>query len=484
MARLMTAKFKWLGLVIAATVVTGCRPKDATHSNDPDEAVHQAVETEGSIQGGDSPEAVHQTLVDAVQAEDWRKMCGCVTPETHDAMARLLVTIAGFLMMNEENLPALEELFKRHGIPITRQDDEPDAPQVTAPLSTDVKLSYQTPSSMRRAKDLAEVQAEPRLFATLILDGKPAVEASRIGLLRVDAARDDQARPLASLKAKHFDLNVDGGLVDVKAAPFRRTHPRPLKIDLILERPSTGAESLALLEGSLTLLTGGRTEDVLIRDIRSVKPETAIENEILKAAGVTVKLHPVKRDQVHGSATGPVWSIDVVDGQGEKVDYSGGVVGREFGFKSRTPLPTDVGLRVVVLTGQKPETIRFKFEDVPLPVEGEEAPQRKSPFVMSERSEENVKKTLASIKDKAAFVVDTVALINKTQGQQMSYDRGKLTDVKIEGDTATAVRVINRGGKERREPVAFRKIDGRWYVHRPNIRQHPRRRTPPMRPKF
>jgi hypothetical protein len=482
MAQLMTAKFKWLRLVIAATVVTGCRHEDATQSNDPRKAVHQVVETEGSIQGGDSPEAVYHMLVDAVQAEDWRKMCGCVTPETHDAMARFLVTIAGFLMMDEKNHPALEELFKRHGIPITRQADEPDAPRVTAPLSTDVKLSYQTPSSMRRAEDLTEVQAEPRLFATLMLDGKPAVEASRIGLLRVDAARDDQAKPLASLKAKHFDLDVDGDLVDVKAAPFRRTHPRPLKIDLVLERPSTGAESLALLEGSLTLLTGGQTEDVLIRDIRSVKPESAIENEILKAAGVTVWLHPVKRDQVHGSATGPVWSIDMVDGQGEKVDYSGGVVGREFGFKSRAPLPTDVGLRVVVLTGQKPETIRFKFEDVPLPVEGEETPQRKSPF--GERSEENVKKALASIKDKAAFVVDSIALINKTQGQQMSYDSGKLTELKIDEDTTTAVRVINRGGKERREPVAFRKIDGRWYVHRPNIRQHPRRRTPPVRPKF
>lgn len=48
--------------------------------------------------------------------------------------------------------------------------------------------------------------------------------------------------------------------------------------------------------------------------------------------------------------------------------------------------------------------------------------------------------------------------------------RGKLADVKIEGDRATAVEASSGDGKERRTPTEFRKIDGRWYVHAPKLR--------------
>jgi hypothetical protein len=65
-----------------------------------------------------------------------------------------------------------------------------------------------------------------------------------------------------------------------------------LLIDLMLERPSAGAKSLALLEGSLKMVTGGRMEKAVVPDIRNIKPETTIDSEPLKAAGVTLKLSP------------------------------------------------------------------------------------------------------------------------------------------------------------------------------------------------
>ena len=374
MAQLMSETFKCLGLAIAATVLTGCPAEDATPNNNSPEAMPQAIQTGASNPGGDSPEAVHQALVDAVEAEDWRRMAGCLTPESHDTMTRSMMMILGFSAMNENYAADVEALYKKYGIPITDEADEPAAPppRSTVLLSTDVKLSFGCPSSMMRANDLAEIQAEPRLFATVILNGQPALEASRVGFVRVDAARDDQGKPTALLKAKHFALAVDGDLIDVNVAPFQATHPRPLKVDLIFERPSAGAESLALLEGSLTLVTGGRAEEVTIRDIKSIKSVTAIENEIFKRAGVTLKLRPVVSERnVQGSVKGPVWSIDVIDGQEKRVAQCE-VAAREFAFLARTPLPADTALRVVVLTEQKPETIRFRFADIPLPVEGQE----------------------------------------------------------------------------------------------------------------
>ena len=227
-----------LGLLMAAAIASaGCRTEAPAKSGDSPKAAHQAMETEDSIQGGDSPEAVHQAICDAVPAEDWRKMAGCLSPETRERMAGFLLIMTGFATRNEEHAAALRELFKRHGIPI------PEAP---------------------------------------------------------------------------------------------------------------------------------------------------------------------------------------------------------------------------------------------LPVEGKEAPEEQSNFVMNAGAGELLKKALASIKDKAAFIAEMVPLINKMHGQQISYDTARLADLKIEGNKATAVRVINQDGKERREPVEFRKIDGRWYVHVPNLRTHPMTRSTPF----
>ena len=50
----------------------------------------------------------------------------------------------------------------------------------------------------------------------------------------------------------------------------------------------------------------------------------------------------------------------------------------------------------------------------------------------------------------------------------MIFADGKLEDLKIETDTATAVQVADRGGEEQSSPIEFRKIDGRWFLHLPD----------------
>jgi hypothetical protein len=483
MAQLMTATFKWLGLAIAATVLTGCRAEDAAQVNDSPEARHQAMETGAATQGGDSPEAVHQALCAAIQAKDWRKLADCLTPEARDSVAGNLLLDTPFLAMNERDRRAMRDLFERHGIrELDKLWEGPEDPQVTAPLSTDVKLSYQRPNSMLGTNPDA-AQAEPPLFATLMVDGKPAAQATRVGFLRVDAVRDDQGKQLMVLKARCCNRNVDGDFVEALGTPFRKNSPPPLFIDLMLERPSAGAKSLALLEGSLQLVTGGQMEQVLIPDIKNIKPETAIENELLKAAGVTLKLSWLKEHAVAGVAKGPVWNIYLLDGKRERLpksfylpDYftlGGFTVG-----STKDPLPADVGLRLFVLTGQEPETVLFKFAGVPLPSQDQEAPENRFRRMRLEEGvrkiEEGVRKTAASIiKDKRAFIAETMSLV-QTMGALERLDigvgRGRLADVKIEGDRATAVEASSGDGKERRTPIEFRTIDGRWYVHAPKLR--------------
>jgi hypothetical protein len=126
----------------------------------------------------------------AIQTENWRKLADCLTPESRDFVASELFMSAHFAAMkNKRDRRAVRDLIERHGI--IEPDDESEAPQVTAPLSTDVKLWYQRPDSMRRGTDPGAPRAEPPLFATLVVDGKPAAQATRIGFLRVDAVRDD-----------------------------------------------------------------------------------------------------------------------------------------------------------------------------------------------------------------------------------------------------------------------------------------------------
>jgi hypothetical protein len=97
MGKLMNAKLKLLGLVMAAPVVlASCRAKDPT-------VIHA------------SPEVVHQALCNAIQAKDWQKMADCWTPESRDMMARDLAATAAFGLFDVPQSD-VQGLFKRHGL--------------------------------------------------------------------------------------------------------------------------------------------------------------------------------------------------------------------------------------------------------------------------------------------------------------------------------------------------------------------------------
>jgi hypothetical protein len=74
-----------------------------------------------------------------------------------------------------------------------------------------------------------------------------------------------------------------------------------------------------------------------------------------------------------------------------------------------------------------------------------------------------------AIKDKPAFIADIVTLLEKSNQKAgkkpLDFSDSELIDLKIEGDTASGFMVIEKDGKEDKQPIEFKKIDGRWFIH-------------------
>jgi hypothetical protein len=74
----------------------------------------------------------------------------------------------------------------------------------------------------------------------------------------------------------------------------------------------------------------------------------------------------------------------------------------------------------------------------------------------------------ASAKDKSALLADVWAWLKKNgkNGGGPDLRMDKLTDVKAEGDQATALADTSRGQR----PIEFRRVDGGWLIHLPSGR--------------
>ena len=73
------------------------------------------------------------------------------------------------------------------------------------------------------------------------------------------------------------------------------------------------------------------------------------------------------------------------------------------------------------------------------------------------------------VEDKTAFIGEMIAAFHamgdsKNEGMQPSWENAKLVDLRIDGDTATAIVVQTKDKKEEKEPIGFKKIDGTWLI--------------------
>jgi hypothetical protein len=82
-----------------------------------------------------------------------------------------------------------------------------------------------------------------------------------------------------------------------------------------------------------------------------------------------------------------------------------------------------------------------------------------------------LKKLVAPVKDRSAFVADMIAAMKKLDPKQAKQGPlpvdAELKDVKIDGDTAKGELVIKKDGQEKRDPISFRRIDGSWKIDLP-----------------
>jgi hypothetical protein len=79
---------------------------------------------------------------------------------------------------------------------------------------------------------------------------------------------------------------------------------------------------------------------------------------------------------------------------------------------------------------------------------------------------------MAPVKNKPAFVADMIAWIEKNSddengGMMEEITSGQLQGVEITGDTAKGKIAMTKDGETNEEPVEFRKIGGKWFIHLP-----------------
>lgn len=82
-------------------------------------------------------------------------------------------------------------------------------------------------------------------------------------------------------------------------------------------------------------------------------------------------------------------------------------------------------------------------------------------------SGDRLQQLLAPIKDRNRFVGDVIRAMKQVTNQSMPppfQSDARLEDLKIDGDTATATMIQTVGGKERREPLKFRKVGISWKI--------------------
>ncbi len=71
------------------------------------------------------------------------------------------------------------------------------------------------------------------------------------------------------------------------------------------------------------------------------------------------------------------------------------------------------------------------------------------------------------VKDKIGFVAEVWPYFERIAGADVLFGKPTLENVRVNGDTATALAVTRKGAASTLEHVTFRKIDGGWRVELP-----------------
>jgi hypothetical protein len=225
---------------------------------------------------------------------------------------------------------------------------------------------------------------EPELTLQIELVGPAAGAATHWGKLKIKTARVDHGDALELRPAGYHDPSEDFVQIDRNMMFFGQDTPSAdqLLLDLKFNCPPRAATKLSLLEGQLALRVGKR-KTVLVDGLRA-KEGQAVEDQILKAAGVSLRLtKPASEgfmapDEPTKSITfklagvlDAVLEVDVVDAGGKSIKAghmsSGSDTEMSYVVQSEDTLPADAKLKLTVITDRRDVEVPFRLENIPLP---------------------------------------------------------------------------------------------------------------------
>ena len=255
--------------------------------------------------------------------------------------------------------------------------------------SAGVKVIPVSISETRRktlAPDRVKFQMPSRLKLTLHVVGDLAVKASRYGYLQITQALTDTGENLARPTGKSTTLvpktpKAARGFVTIDS-----WHRRGLKdgftLDVELASPARKAVRITSLTGQFKLLSGGKTIEVVVKDVRSLI-EREVDHPALKAVGLKVRIVKPKfsltgepKKEISYVPSGNVDALldaELVDADGKpiRVLRSSMQIGhgpRTYSLRAaRGELPAKVGLKLKLLTDAQVTTVPLALKDIPLP---------------------------------------------------------------------------------------------------------------------
>lgn len=276
------------------------------------------------------------------------------------------------------------------------------APREARPLSAkdlriDPKVGWQRMSFVDADGRPLEGQPKSVLNVWVTVRGEAAAQATACGDFLVDSVKDENGNPVP-----RSCWMCTRGLL------WRRADPRQPEegVEMLFQlRDPPPLKKLSELRGSSVLRTGGRLQEVVVKDF--LKPNSrAIDNATLKALGVAVvttrialkpaaKSAPAPRsfdapdlmmpdavDEVEldiTSGDSPVVQIAITDPGGESLAspacrYDTGI--RKATFLSKEKLPDDSQLRVTVHRDAQEMQVPVVLRDLEVPLENEPYPKR------------------------------------------------------------------------------------------------------------
>ncbi len=134
------------------------------------------------------------------------------------------------------------------------------------------------------------------LAVTIEITGDAAARAEKFGFVQITKAEDDQGQALKPREGFGMNLNPHDRLVDVDrdsmfALEKEKSKDR-LRVTLHLDAAARSSKALKTLTGKLKLLVTKKYKEVIVADILSMQGKT-IENELLKSAGLNIKVAKV-----------------------------------------------------------------------------------------------------------------------------------------------------------------------------------------------